>query len=103
MRESMRRYLGLGIVILAFSSIACPPAPKDDPVKKGDVKAAVNLPPPDNVAQLRPRIEGALEQVRSRDLMAKHGFWTVFHGILGTGLEKTMLKDPKTNEKVNAI
>ncbi len=103
MRESMRRYLGFCIVILAFSSIACPPAPKDDPIKKDDVKAAVNLPPPDNVAQLRPRIEGALEQVRSRDLMAKHGFWTVFHGILGTGLEKTMLKDPKTNEKVSAI
>jgi hypothetical protein len=41
--------------------------------------------------------------VRSRDLEPEHGFWTVFHGILGTGIDKTMLKDPKTKMRVNAI
>ena len=99
----MHRYFGFFIILLAFTSVACPPPPKIEPMKKDDVKVVPKLPPAETLEQLRPRIEGALEQVRSRDLMAKHGFWTVFHGILGTGLEKTMLKDPKTKEKLNAI
>ncbi len=52
---------------------------------------------------MKPRVELALEQVRNRDLLTTHGFWTVFHGILGTGLENTMLKNPETGKKVNAI
>ncbi len=99
----MPRYLGFFIVLLAFTGIACPPAPKVEPLDKDKVKVGNNLPPTENLEQLRPRIEAALDQVRSRELMAKHGFWTVFHGILGTGLEKTTLKDPKSKERVNAI
>jgi hypothetical protein len=50
----------------------------------------------------RDRIDAALEHVRRRDLLTTHGFWTVFHGILGQGLETTLL-DPATNQRVNAI
>src|SRR5258707_1370072 len=99
----MRRYLGFFIVLLAFTGIACPPAPKVELSKKDLVTVVPPLPPPENLEALRPRIETALDLVRSRDLQADHGFWTVFHGILGTGLEKTMLRHPKTKGKVNAI
>ena len=48
-------------------------------------------------------VESALQQVRDRDLLTTHAFWTVFHGILGTGLDNTTLTDPATKKKVNAI
>ena len=99
----MRRYLGLFVVLLAFTSIACPPAPPTEPPKKDEVKGDPLPTPVENVTQLRPRIEGALDLVRSRELTTQHGFWTVFHGILGMGLERTMLTDPKTRKKLNAI
>jgi hypothetical protein len=99
----MRRYFIVFVAALAFTGIACPPAPKDDPVKTKDEKPSAKLPPLENMEQLRPRIEAALQQVRERDLRAEHGFWTVFHAILGTGLEKTKLREPKTKSYVNAI
>jgi hypothetical protein len=103
----MRRYLCLFVVLLAFTSVACPPAPSPpvvDPHKKDDAKFLPKVPATvENVEQLKPRLELALDVVRSHDLLTTHGFWTVFHGILGTGPEKTMLKDPKTKQKVNAI
>jgi hypothetical protein len=51
---------------------------------------------------LQGRIEAALRQVKERDLLTTNSFWTVFHGILGTGPETTLL-DPVTNRRVNAI
>lgn len=99
----MRRTFGLFIVVLAFTNVACPPAPAPiETGKKEEVKPD-KLPHPESLEQLKPRLEGALEQVRSRDLLTTHGFWTVFHGILGTGPENAMLKDPKRKVKVNAI
>jgi hypothetical protein len=99
----MRRYLGLFIVVLAFTNVACPPAPTPvDPPKKENGNGD-KLAHPESLEQLKPRLEAVLDQVRGRDLLTTHGFWTVFHGILGTGLEKTMLKDAKTKERVNAI
>jgi hypothetical protein len=100
----MRRYFCLMFVILAFTAIACPPAPPPiDPPKKDEVKGDKTPQPVENVAQLKPRIEGALELVYSNELTTKHGFWTVFHGILGMGPDKTMITDVKTGKKVKAI
>lgn len=100
----MRRYLAILVVLLALTSVGCPPTPKDDPLKKDNVKVGDKKPPeslePD---QLKTRVEAALQDVRERDLLTTHAFWTVFHGILGTGLEKTMLTDPETKKTVNAI
>ncbi len=101
----MRRYLPFLIVLLAFTSVACPPAPKDDPLKKNgngqsdDKQKKIEVP-----TDLKPRVEAAIEQVQSRNLVVgTHWFWTVFHGILGSGLEKTTLTYPDTKKKVNAI
>ncbi|MBI1832215.1 MAG: hypothetical protein HYR84_12290 [Planctomycetes bacterium] len=100
----MRRYLVLLLAGVALTGIACPPSPPPlETPKKDDAPPDVVVPPPPSLEHLRPRIEGALMQARRRELTSDHGFWTVFHAILGTGLENTMLKDMKTKEKVNAI
>ncbi len=59
-------------------------------------------PPAPVLGGFKERIDAALEHVRQRDLLTTHGFWTVFHGILGQGLSTT-LTNPETNERVNAI
>jgi hypothetical protein len=58
------------------------------------------MPVPD--ASYKARIEATLEQVQNRDLMTTHSFWTVFHGILGNGLDCT-IRNPKTNQTYNAV
>lgn len=103
--EFMRRLFCLMIALLSLTAIACPPAPpKDDSVKKDNGKVDDKpSPPPESLEHLKTRVEAALQQVRDRDLLTTHAFWTVFHGILGTGLEKTTLTDPESKKKVNAI
>jgi hypothetical protein len=72
------------------------PKPKIDLVPEGP-----GLPPgqPDF---LRKRLEDAITNVKQRDLLTTHGFWTVFHGILGLG-PQVELKDPETEKRTNAI
>lgn len=99
----MRRYLPFLIVLLAFTSVACPPAPPPESAKKSIGPKIEVSPPLETPEHLKERIEAALEQIQGRDLLTTHAFWTVFHGILGSGLEKTMLTDPLTKKKINAI
>jgi hypothetical protein len=100
----MRRVVPFLVGVLAFTGIACPPAPPVDTNKKDDAKVVIAPPEPlKDAEQLKTRIEAAVQQVHQRDLQASHGFWTVFHGILGSGLEKTMLTDPKSKQRINAI
>lgn len=99
----MRRFLPILVSLLALTGIACPPAPPplDPPPKKDD---KVSTPPEvEDLEGLKKRVEAALEQVQNRELLTTHGFWTIFHGILGCGPEKTMLTDPETRRKVRAI
>jgi hypothetical protein len=92
----------------ALSGASC--APVDGPGWEGSSPAptpapprpAERAPPPAQVGGLQGRIEAALRHVRKRDLLTTHSFWTVFHGILGTGLDAT-LRDPRTNERTSAI
>src|SRR5262245_6016072 len=51
---------------------------------------------------LKARIDAALDNVHQRDLRLDNSFWTIFHGILGTGPGATLL-DPKTMKRVNAL
>jgi hypothetical protein len=51
---------------------------------------------------LQKRIDAALEQVRQREVLTTHGFWTVFHAILGLGPD-VKLVDPETKKSVNAL
>jgi hypothetical protein len=50
---------------------------------------------------LNTRIQAALDQVRRRDLLTTHSFWTVFHGILGNGLSAELTRPD--GSRINAI
>jgi hypothetical protein len=61
-----------------------------------------NLDEPKPAGGLRERIELAVDQIRHRELLTTHGFWTVFHGILGLGPSITLtIRD--NGWKVNAV
>jgi hypothetical protein len=86
-----------------LTGIACPPSPKDDPSKKDNAKPDDKKPTDYQPDQLKTRVAAALDEVRGRDLLTTHAFWTVFHGILGMGIENTTLYNPETKKRVNAI
>jgi hypothetical protein len=88
---------------------ACAPVGPPDPDFKRPVAATQPDVPGDRIEGLlhgqeglRQRVEAAIQEVRQRDLLTTYGFWTIFHGILGMG-PKTMLTDPVTKKKINAI
>ena len=64
-------------------------APKETQVEElpGD---AVTIPD-----GLRQRIDAAIDQVQRRDVQTSHGFWTVFHGLLGVGIDLKLV-DPES-------
>jgi hypothetical protein len=98
-------WLPAGAVVLGLSC-----APTDDPParellsspaavrERSDGPASTPVPP----GGLKERIEAALENIHQRDVLTTHSFWTVFHCILGTGPDATLL-DSMTNRRVNAI
>src|SRR5262245_15407877 len=51
---------------------------------------------------LKPALEAALTDVKGRTLKPDHGFWTIFHAILGMGFD-TELVVGKKGERVRAI
>lgn len=48
------------------------------------------------------RLRSAIKQVRDRQLLTTNSFWTIFHGILGNGIEMSLL-NPETRQKVAAV
>src|SRR4051812_38470352 len=82
----------------------CAPVADPDPVpvnggeviKGPDGKAAAV---PDS---LKERVKAALDQVRNRDLLTTHSFWTVFHAILGNGLD-AKIRNTFTNQEFKAV
>jgi hypothetical protein len=85
--------------VTATAGLTC--APVDPNVAEGTKPAEEPTVVSPN-AGLKARLEAAIEQVRSRDLHANYGFWTVFHGILGLGPSVTLLDD-STGKRVNAL
>ncbi|MFO0847623.1 MAG: hypothetical protein U0871_03545 [Gemmataceae bacterium] len=81
---------GLAVIVLACG---CAPVP---PPRTGEQKES-ELPQPRlataDPTDLRSRIDAAVDTVRRRDLHTSHGFWTVFHGVLGLGPD-AILCDP---------
>ncbi len=75
------------------------PEPKD--TKITDI-VPIDIKASNGMEALRGRVEAAIAHVKQRDLLIDNSFWTIFHGILGMGLETT-LKDPGTGKQVNAI
>jgi hypothetical protein len=95
-------------LLLAFTSITC--APSDEagrPSSIGSENGHEDIKPPtpltDVPKHLKDRIDAALQNVRKRTLLKTNSFWTIFHGILGMGLDHAVLFDTETGESVNAI
>lgn len=86
------------LVAAAAASSACAPAQPPSSGREGDAESGVppheEPPAPQPIAadpdDLRSRIDRAVDNVRCRDLLATHGFWTVFHGVLGLGPDATL-------------
>lgn len=86
-------------VALALAIQSC--APQDDVPQKGPDKAPV-LSTVDVPTALKERLEAALHHVHQRDLRPDHGFWTIFHGVLGMGLD-TELVYGDTGKKIKFL
>ncbi len=71
--------------------------PQEQPQGKSSQVALLN---PDT--SYKARIENVLEQVKNRELLTTHSFWTVFHAILGNGLD-CAIRDPITNKTENTV
>src|SRR3989442_1721992 len=97
----LRKLTFLIPVFLAFLSLTCAPTenPKGSTDNKKDDEPIKLVVMPKGLPE---RINYAIEQTQKRDLTTQNGFWTVFHGILGNGLDTTLLI-PATKERVNAI
>jgi hypothetical protein len=92
------------LVAGAVTSITCAPhgEPQRPATSPGD-NIAVTPTPAAVPSAFKDRIDAALAHVSQRPLLTTHSFWTVFHGILGMGLEQATLVDPETQKHVNAI
>lgn len=99
----MIRHLGFGLfVTLVVLGLSC--APQDEthvPPRRTNIDkdSGVNAVLPFENASLKDRLAAALQHVHDRDLLSTHAFWTIFHGVLGMGLE-TELIDPETRKKI---
>lgn len=95
----MRLRGSLSIVPLICFILACTGCPPSAPVS-----TVSTLPSPNEVKvdPLKVRLEAAIDSVIHRDLEVSHGFWTVFHGILGLGPD-VMLLDRKTGKRTKAL
>ncbi len=96
--------IALLAVAAAFAAscapVGPPPEKQDNPPVKDPV-GAIGIGPP-RADLLQQRIKEAIAQVDRRKLQWNHGFWTVFHAILGMGPKHTTLSD-KAKERVNAL
>ncbi len=92
--------------LLALAAAGCSPHVEEDRGEPTVERIGLPMPAPRAAAavnsSLSHRIEAALKNVRDRDLLTTNSFWTIFHGILGSGPEATLL-DPLTHRRVNAI
>jgi hypothetical protein len=93
-----------GMVVLAGSCAPIteptPPTTPEGPKVQEEIQIPPTLVPVDE--SLRQRVQTAIRNVQKRDLRMDHGFWTIFHGILGLG-PGVRLVNPETGERVNAV
>jgi hypothetical protein len=95
------------VVGLATCAPVDPPTEKTkDPAHHDHGSEVVEvLKPPTEVSvqdSVSYRVKDAIESVKRRELDVSHGFWTIFHGILGLG-PSVQMKDDRTGKKVNAL
>jgi hypothetical protein len=99
------------LLALALPLVGVNCAPVDDvpqPIVRGRAadEAENPLPPVPGVPRvlqaLEHRVRAAIENVRRRDLLVSYSFWTVFHGILGLGLDAELV-DTVQGKRFNAV
>jgi hypothetical protein len=94
------RLVVLALTALAVACTGCPPAPVvPSPTLTTPVKPTTTVSVKD---PMQSRTDAAIQLVVRRELGPEHGFWTVFHGILGLGPD-VMLVDRKNNRRVKAL
>lgn len=91
--------------LLALIAVGVSCAPVDQPKKVAIKDADKEAPPPpvEVPKELKERLQSTLKHVHARQMDTTFNFWTIFHGILGTGLEMTLVEDHETGKVVNAI
>lgn len=94
--------LALGTVVSACIVVSCAPISDPATAPSSPTSPGVLRPQAKSDRLIRERVFAAIDNARSRDLLTTHGFWTVFHGILGLGLNVT-LQNPETGQRVNAL
>jgi hypothetical protein len=92
---------------VALVGLTCAPQAEVPPEKSGpagdDTGSPIKEVPPVVVPKtLKDRIDTAIKHIAERELETAHSFWSVFHGILGNGLD-TMMTDPETNKRHKAL
>src|ERR1700686_4825523 len=91
MRTTISIFLVAALVLLACTG--CPPGPSSTS-SIPSANSAANTTDTSAVRPLDPletRIVAAINLVRGRSLDQSHGFWTIFHGILGLGPDVKMI------------
>lgn len=111
---SLRRFRTLSFLLLGACAAGCTRNPDSEGMptttkseqkaeRGGELQAASLVEPIDADGDiLRQRLDAAIEQVRSRQLITTNAFWTIFHGMLGLG-PNVPLFDPKTGESTPAL
>lgn len=94
-RDRARPTDGGGIYRPVKDDVKPPKPPPEHELKK-------MTPEERQLALLKVRIESALEHVKRRTLLTTNSSWTVFHGILGLGLDAELV-DPETQQRYKAI
>jgi hypothetical protein len=97
----MRPFLLALTLLVPFALVGCPPRAERDKETKNEKPAEIKHQVGD-LAALKTRVKAALDEVHGRDLRTDNSFWTVFHGILGMGLD-AQLYDPVSRTRVNAM
>ena len=96
------------IVFVLFVGFSC--APHDPNAKSRETdpdstpKEITTTPKPIELPNIpRERIDAALDNVRNRELLPEHGFWTFFHAILGVGPDHATFFNTKTGKRMKAL
>ncbi len=92
----------IGVIPWASSCAPTPPATTPTVPATSPLTSLPRLSPTtsaSNIDLLKARLEQAIESVQKRDVLATHGFWTVFHGILGLGPNLTLLQEDGSRVK----
>ena len=96
----------LFVLFLLLGSLSCAPGIEDESSDDSSAEGTSASPAPAPIpipSAHKDRIDAVLKHIHQRDLLRDHGFWTIFHGILGLGPDEAMLLDPVTKKKVNAV